>query len=72
MLTALRFHRQKQGLKIIDVSKKLGIHETLLSKIEKGQHYVPTKWREKLAEFYDVNADKLFDSKGWPIVIEDK
>jgi transcriptional regulator with XRE-family HTH domain len=64
MLTTLRYKRLAKGLKINEMAQAVGIHETLLSKIELRQSYCPPKWREKLANFLEVTTDEIFDEHG--------
>lgn len=70
MLTKLRFLRIAKGKKIKEVSKEVGIEETLLCKIELRQHYCPPKWRSKLAAFFETTTDEIFDEHGWATSIK--
>lgn len=71
MLTNLRLLRLKAGLTVRAAAKELGVHETWLSRIEKGRAVVPESWREKLAAYYKVPPEELYDpATGWPVLVD--
>lgn len=60
-----------EGRSIKETAKSLGIHPTLLNKIEAGREYIPPKWRRPLAEFFNVQVEAICDPQtDWPRLIE--
>ncbi|KXG76615.1 hypothetical protein AN618_15080 [Fervidicola ferrireducens] len=71
MVSNLRLLRTRKGLTIREVSKMLGIPETELCRIEKGQAYIPPKWRPKIADFFGVPISEICDiTTGWPVLVD--
>lgn len=71
MVTVLRLRRVKTGKTLRQVARELGISEIGLCRIERGQAYVPPKWRRPLAEVLGVEPEEILDPKtGWPKFVE--
>lgn len=69
MVTRLRLLRVRRDLKLCEVARRVGLNQTVLSRIERGQMWVPPKWRAVLAGFYGVSAEEICDERGWPVVV---
>lgn len=71
MVTNMRILRVKRGLTIRKLAKELGIHECYLTRIERGQAYVPPALREKLVNFFGVDVSEICDPEtGWPVLVD--
>ena len=71
VVTNLRLLRVRKGLTLRDVSRELGIHDTWLCRIERGQNYIPYHWRHVLADFFGVPVSEICDPEtGWPILVD--
>jgi len=66
LVTRLKVLRVQKGLKVKEVAQALGIHPNLLSRIECGQSWIPPKYREKLADFYNTSVAEICNEVGWP------
>lgn len=60
-LKRLRELREDQDLKQTDIAKLLGIHQTVYSRYERGYQNIPLEYLIKLADFYQVSLDYLFE-----------
>ena len=70
VVTKLRLARIMQGRRLIEAARELGIPAASLSRVENARSYVPPRWREKLAAYYGLSGPELWDSLGWPVVVE--
>lgn len=69
-VTNLRVLRVKTGRSIREFAKILGMPENVLNRIERGQLYVPPKWRRPLAEALGVPEEEICDPRtGWPRLV---
>ncbi|TDA64500.1 MAG: XRE family transcriptional regulator [Clostridia bacterium] len=67
MITALRLARMKTGKTLRSFANENHFSEVMLSRIERGQAYVPPNWREKLAQALGVRVEDICDPvTGWP------
>ncbi len=72
MLTVLKFERLKRGKQLREVAREIGMPEVSLCRVENGQGYVPPAYRERLAEFYGLAPDELWNEYGWPLIVADE
>lgn len=72
MLTVLKFERLKRGKQLREVARQIGMPEVSLCRVESGQGYVPPAYRERLAEFYELPPDQLWNEYGWPLIVADE
>lgn len=70
MLTVVRFVRMHSDATASQVSKNLGVSDSMLCGIERGKIACPEWLRPKLAEYLGKKEDELFDSHGFPLFIE--
>ena len=70
MITALRLARTKTGKTMRHFAREHGFAETALCRIERGQAYIPEKWRQRLASSLQIGIDELCDERGWPRFIK--
>lgn len=71
MVTRLKVLRAKTGLTLRQTAKEIGIHETFLCRIERGQSYLPPNLRERLAAFYGVKVETICNPQtGWPVLVK--
>lgn len=66
-MTKIKLYRLQQDLKAVDLSKKLGIHQSVLSVVESGKAKASDNVRIKLAEFYGVPEEKIFSGRRYAI-----
>ncbi|HHY39480.1 MAG TPA: helix-turn-helix transcriptional regulator [Clostridia bacterium] len=70
MVTALRLRRVRTGKTLRQFAREIGINEGTLIRIERGQCYVPKKWREPLAQALGVDPEEVLDPQtGWPRLV---
>ncbi len=60
-LKRLKELRENLNLKQTDIAKILGIHQTVYSRYERGHQDIPLKHLVKLADFYEVSLDYIFE-----------
>ncbi|SHF60757.1 Helix-turn-helix domain-containing protein [Desulfofundulus australicus DSM 11792] len=71
MLTCLRVLRMRTGKTLRAFAKEYGFNETVLTRIERGQYYVPPAWREPLANALGCEVKDICDPKtGWPKLVK--
>ncbi len=51
--------RVKRGMSQVDLAKKVGVHSTYISQIERGVQNVSLKGVERLAKIFSVASDTL-------------
>lgn len=66
MVTVLRMLRVQTGETLRGFARTHGLNEVTLTKIERGQAYVPDGWRSCLAEALGVAVSDICDTNGWP------
>jgi len=57
MTIKLTTERKKRGMSQFDLSRITGIHETDISKIESGKHYIFDGWKKRIASALDWDDD---------------
>ena len=60
-LRKLRELRVDRDLKQTDIAELLGIHQTVYSRYERGNQNIPLEHLLKLADFYQVSLDYIFE-----------
>lgn len=60
-LKRLRELREDHDLKQTDIAKLLGIHQPVYSRYERGYQNIPLEHLVKLADFYQVSLDYIFE-----------
>ena len=68
--TKLRVARVTTGLTIKEFAKRHGLNTDRLYRVERGQMYAPLTWRPILAQALGIAQDDLFDSRGFPKIVE--
>jgi|ADurb_Gel_03_Slu_FD_contig_121_139894_length_1293_multi_5_in_0_out_0_1 putative transcriptional regulator len=66
-MTKIKLYRLQQDLKAVDLSKKLGIHQSVLSVVESGKAKASDATRLKLAEFYGVPEEEIFSGRRYAV-----
>ncbi len=62
-LKRLRDLREDHDLKQSDVAEILGIQQTVYSRYERGFQNIPLEHLVKLADYYDVSLDYIFERR---------
>ena len=60
-LRRLRDLREDHDMKQTDIAKMLGIQQTIYSRYERGYQNIPLEHLLKLADFYKVSLDYIFE-----------
>ena len=60
-LRRLRDLREDHDMKQTDIAKMLGIQQTVYSRYERGYQNIPLEHLLKLADFYKVSLDYIFE-----------
>ena len=60
-LKRVRELREDHDLKQTDMAKLLGIHQPVYSRYERGYQNIPLEHLVKLADFYQVSLDYIFE-----------
>ncbi|MBR4765643.1 MAG: helix-turn-helix transcriptional regulator [Clostridia bacterium] len=60
-LKRLRDLREDHDLKQSDIAKLLGIQQTVYSRYERGVQNIPLEHLVKLADYYGVSTDYIFE-----------
>ena len=73
MATRLRVLRHARGETLTEVLERLerlgGITSKCMAyQIESGRRKAPASWREPWAVALGIEAGKLFDASGWPVI----
>lgn len=55
----LRIIRVEREELLYDMAKKLGVSSAFLSKVENGKSKPPKEWKQKIAEIYNFQNDRL-------------
>jgi len=67
VVTALRVYRVATGDTIKEFARKHGLSEVMLSRMERGHYYIPSTWRQRLADSLGVRVEDICDPQtGWP------
>ncbi|AIC94130.1 MULTISPECIES: helix-turn-helix domain-containing protein [Shouchella] len=64
----LRMLRIQKGFSLEEVSKQVGISAGYLSQIESGKRQVNALISEKIAQFFNVSLDDLFEATRYKAV----
>lgn len=70
LLSAMRVARVQRGLTLRDLAQATGIHNTTLSRLERGLHPARKHEAAALADTVDSTVAALFDERDgvfWPI-----
>lgn len=62
-LKRLRDLREDNDLTQSDIAKILGIQQTVYSRYERGFQNIPLEHLVRLADYYDVSLDYIFERK---------
>jgi transcriptional regulator with XRE-family HTH domain len=62
-MTKIKMLRLQQDLKAVELSKKLGIHQSVLSVVESGKAKASDATRLKLSGFFGLPERELFDDE---------
>lgn len=66
-MTKIKLFRMQQDLRAIDLSRKLGIHPSVLSVVEAGKGKASDAVRLKLAEFYGIPEEEIFSGRRYAV-----
>ncbi len=64
-MTKLRELRQATGQSMSAFARKLGMHHSLASWIERGDFRTPPRWRPVIAEALRVSESEIFGDDGF-------
>lgn len=62
----IKHYRDQRNWTQLDLAKRLGIDNTVLSKIEKGKRAVEDTLLDKIADIFDVTTDELLGRNSKP------
>jgi len=70
VLTKIRFVRMLSGKTALEISRKMGISDSLVCGIERGKVACPIRLRSKIATYLNKRPEELFDEHGFPLFVE--
>lgn len=69
-MTRIEFLRRQAGLSQLELGRRLGINATAIVHMERGHRRSWPKLRQRLADYFEVAEEDLFDEHGWPLQVE--
>lgn len=69
-MTLVEFIRRQKGMSQAELGRRLGVHPSNLSRVERGFQRPWPKLRRELAQLFEVPEEVLFEADGVPKRVE--